>query len=396
MKHRIVVLGSGYAGATTAGILAHRLHPDDFEITVVNAAPVFVQRMRLHQLAVGREVKAPELADVYAGTGVRLRLARVTAVHPGRNAVTVTDENGDDELAYDTLVYALGSTVADQGVPGVAEHAFHVTSRPAALRLKERLDGLSEGAEVVVVGEGLTGIETVTEFAEARPDLSLSLVAHREPGAWLSPGARRHLKGAFDRLGVTVHEHTDIERVEANRVIAADGTVFESDATVWTAGFTAHPIAAAAGLEVTESGRIAVDRQMRSLSHPNVYAVGDSVFVIGDNGRPMPMSCGSAGYTSMQAVSSIVGLLTGRKAETTKLSYIGNHISLGRKDAIFQLVDGDAQAKPRSLKGRTAARVKADILSMSLWAVHHPTFGIPKRRHRLATAAERAGEAIAA
>ncbi|MGH3311421.1 MAG: oxidoreductase, partial [Streptomyces sp.] len=54
MKHRIVVLGAGYAGAFAAGNLARRLSPADTEITVVNAVPDFVERMRLHQLAIGQ------------------------------------------------------------------------------------------------------------------------------------------------------------------------------------------------------------------------------------------------------------------------------------------------------------------------------------------------------
>ncbi len=91
MKHRIVVLGAGYAGAFTAGTLARRLSPADTEITVVNAVPDFVQRMRLHQLATGQEVAAPKLADVFAGTGVRLRVARVAAVDPERRTVAVAD-----------------------------------------------------------------------------------------------------------------------------------------------------------------------------------------------------------------------------------------------------------------------------------------------------------------
>lgn len=388
MKHRILVLGSGYAGATVAGILASRLHPDDVEVTVINAASTFVQRMRLHQLAVGQEVKAPELADVYAGTGVRLRLARVTAVDPERRTVTVADAAGGGELGYDTLVYTLGSHVADHGVSGVAEHAFHVTSRPAALRLRERLDGLAEGARVLVVGGGLTGIETATEFAESRPDLSVTLVVRGELGAWFAPGARRHLRRACDRLGITVVEHTTVEAVEAERVLCAGGMVLASDATVWTAGFTVDPIAAASGLEVTRDGQIVVDRTMRSVSHPDVYAAGDAVFAIGANGRPLPMSCASAGFTGKQAISAIMGRLTGRKMGTTKLSYTYNHISLGRSDGIIQLVDKAERARPRSLKGRSAARLKGGILRLSLWAAEHPTFGIPTRRHRLAVAPE--------
>ncbi|MER6032038.1 FAD-dependent oxidoreductase [Streptomyces sp. NPDC001851] len=389
MKHRIVVLGAGYAGSYVAGTLARRLSPADTEITVINAEPDFVQRLRLHQLAAGREIDAPQLADVFAGTGVRLRLARVTAVDPERQVVAVADADGGGELGYDTLVYALGSYGADHGIPGAAEHGFDVASRPSALRLRERLDSLcrqGESGRVLVVGDGLTGIETATEIAETRPGLSVALVARGELGASLSVGARSHLRQACDRLGITVLEHTEVEAVETARVLCADGTALASDATVWTAGFAVSPIAAAGGLEVTENGRIVVDRTMRSLSHPNVYAVGDSAYAIGDNGRPLPMSCASAGYTGMQATAAIVGRLTGRKIPNAKLEYLGNHISLGRRDGILQMVDGEGRAKPKYVGGWKAARIKAAILKVSLWTTSHPTFGLPKRKHRLAAA----------
>ncbi|MCG0064456.1 NAD(P)/FAD-dependent oxidoreductase [Streptomyces tricolor] len=384
MKHRIVVLGAGYAGAYAAGNLARRLSPADTEITVVNAEPDFVQRLRLHQLAAGRPIEAPRLADVFAGTAIRLRLARVTAVDPERRTVTVADAEGGGEIGYDTLLHALGSHVADGGVPGAAEHAFEVAGRPSALRLRERLDRLGEGARVLVVGDGLTGIETATEIAECRPGLSVTLVARGELGARLSAGARGHLRRACDRLGVTVLEHTCVQAVEAARVLCADGTALASDATVWTAGFAVGPIAAASGLEVTGDGRIVVDRTMRSVSHPEVYAAGDSAYALGDNGRPLPMSCASAGYTGRQATNAIVGRLTGRRIPTTRLEYVGNHISLGRRDGILQTVDDEGQAKPAYVGGRKAARIKAGILAMSLWATSHPTFGLPRRTHRLA------------
>ncbi|MGN9786814.1 NAD(P)/FAD-dependent oxidoreductase [Nonomuraea sp. ZG12] len=393
MKHRIVVLGAGYAGAYVAGNLARRLSPADTEITVVNAEPDFVERLRLHQLAAGQEIEAQKLADVFAGTGIRLRLARVTAVDPERQAVAVADADGGGELAYDTLVYALGSHGADRGVPGVAEHAFDIAARPSALRLRERLDSLDkrgEGGNVLVVGDGLTGIETATEIAESRPGLSVALVARGELGAQLAAGARSHLRQACDRLGVTVLEHTSIEAVEATRVLCADGTSLASDATVWTAGFAVNPIAAAGGLEVAENGQIIVDRTMRSVSHPNVYAAGDSAHAIGDNARPLPMSCASAGFTGGQAIHAIVGRLTGRKIANTKLVYSYNHISLGRRDGILQMVDDEGQAKPKYMGGRKVARIKSGILKTSLWATSHPTFGLPKRKLRLAAAPDAA------
>ncbi|EGE39738.1 FAD-dependent oxidoreductase [Streptomyces sp. SID4928] len=383
MKHRIVVLGAGYAGAFAAGNLARRLSPADTGITVVNAAPDFVERMRLHQLASGQELASRRLADVFAGTGVRLRVARVTGIDPGHRTVAVTGEDGSGELAYDTLLYALGSSVAHHGVPGAAEYAFDVAGRSSALRLRERLAGLGGGGTVVVVGEGLTGIETATEIAESRPGLSIALAARGELGAWLSPKARRHLRGAFDRLGVTVYEHTSVEAVEPTRVVTADGRSVPADVTVWSAGFAVHPMAAAAGLEVAGTGQIVVDRTMRSVSHPDVYAAGDCAYAIGENGRPLPMSCASAGLTNMRATAAIIARLTGREVPATGLKYFGNHISLGRRDAIFQMVDGDVRSKTWFLGGRTAARLKSGVLRSAGWGIAHPTFGLPKRRHRL-------------
>ncbi|WP_433725521.1 NAD(P)/FAD-dependent oxidoreductase [Nocardia sp. CA-129566] len=396
MQHRIVVLGAGYAGAFSAGYLARQLHRDDFEITVVNAEPDFVERLRLHQLAAGHDLRHRPLAEVFAGTGIRLRLAQVTNVDPEHRTVTVADGEGIDRLEYDTLLYALGSTAADHGVAGVDEHAFHVAGRPFALRLRARLDELGEKGKVLVVGGNLTAIETATEIAEARPGLRVSLATSGELGGWLGTKARRHLLRAFDRFGITVHEYTTIERVEEAAAVAADGTAFASDATVWTAGFAVHPIAAASGLEVVPNGQIMVDRQMRSVSHPDVYAAGDSAFVIGDNGRPMPMSCASAGYTGIQATAAIIGDLTGRKIKATALTYFGNHISLGRKDGIFQLVDDDAHSKSGALCGRSAARVKSAIVATSGWAVSRPTFGRPSHKYRSATTREHSPDMVGA
>jgi NADH dehydrogenase len=396
MPHRIVVLGAGYAGAFAAGSLARRLHSGDFEITVVNAEPDFVERLRLHQLAAGRALRPRPLTEVFAGTGIRLRVARVTAVDAGNRTVTVADGEGLDRIGYDTLLYALGSTAADHGVPGAAEHAFTVAARPSALRLRARLDELGEAGRVLVAGGNLTAIEAATEIAESRPGLRVALATSGELGGWLGTKARRHLLRAFDRFGITVHEHTTIERVEEAAAIAADGSVFAADATVWAAGFAVSPIAAAGGLEVVADGRITVDRQLRSVSHPEVYVAGDSAFVIGENGRPLPMSCASAGYTAMQATAAIIGDRTGRGVKTTGLSYFGNHISLGRADGIFQLVDGAARARSWALCGRPAAHVKSAIVAASGWTISRPTFGRPDHRYRLAASRVPSADVFAA
>jgi NADH dehydrogenase len=378
LQHRIVVLGAGYAGAHTAGRLARRLDPHDVRITVVNADPDFVERIRNHQLATGQQLRHRPLSEVFAGTGVVVRQARVSAVDVDGKTVQLADQ---EDLAYDTLVVALGSTVDEHGVPGVAEYAHHVAGRAAALRLQERLRGLAAGATVLVVGGGLTGIETATEIAESRPDLHVAIAG--SAGAWLSAKAREHLRGTFDRLGIVVHEHTEVVRVEDSGVVTGAGSRIPADVTVWTAGFATHPIAAATALEVAGDGRIVVDDTMRSVSHPDVYAVGDAGIAVGAGDKPLRMSCASGIPMAWRAADAIAARLTGREIPDRTIGYTIQCISLGRRDAIVQFVTPDDRVKPSVVTGRAGARVKEFICAGAGWSVAHPTVLLPTRRRRV-------------
>ncbi|MDQ0383060.1 NAD(P)/FAD-dependent oxidoreductase [Amycolatopsis thermophila] len=388
MKHRIVVLGAGYAGANAAARLAKRLHPADTEVTLVNADPEFVERVRMHQLATGQDLKPRPLADVFAGTGVQVRIAQVTAVDVERRTVAVVDADRPGEIAYDTLVYALGSTAADCGVPGVAENAHHLAGKHAALRLRARLADLAAGGTVLVVGGGLTSIEAATEIAEARPDLAVALAARGGAGDWLSEKAQRHLRTVFDRLGITLHEHTGIARVEPAGVVTADGRTLPAQVTVWAAGFTVHPIAAATTLRVSPTGQIVVDDTMRSVSHPDVYAVGDAALAPGASGAPLRMSCAAGVPMAHLAADAIAARLTGGRVPPNKIGYTAQCVSLGRRDAVVQWVTPDDEPKPSAVTGRTAARLKEMICRTAAWSISHPTSMLPTRRRRTVRADE--------
>ncbi|MGW2858540.1 NAD(P)/FAD-dependent oxidoreductase [Streptomyces sp. NPDC001205] len=386
MQHRIVVLGAGYTGAVAAGRLAKRLHREDVAITLVNPEPDFVERVRLHQLAAGQDLKARPFSEMFAGTGVKLKLAKVTAVDVDRRTVTVTsaDTLGPEELAYDTLVYALGSGWNEGGVPGAAEHAHEISSRPGALRLRERLAALESGRPVLVVGGGLTGLEAATEIAEARPDLDVSLAARGVLGDWLSEKGRAHVRKVVARLGITVHEGAAVDAVKADRVTTADGRTIPAEVTVWTTGFAVHPIAGATTLEVTDRGQIVVDATMRSVSHPDVYAVGDSAMAMGPEDKPLRMSCASGVPMAWQAADAIAARLTRAKVPDVSIRYFQQCVSLGRKEGLIQFVTADDRAVDRALTGRVAALYKELICKGAAWGVANPTVGMPARRRRVA------------
>ncbi|MEZ0092555.1 NAD(P)/FAD-dependent oxidoreductase [Streptacidiphilus sp. EB129] len=396
MEHRIIVLGAGYTGAVAAGRLARRLRRQDAAITLVNAEPDFVERVRMHQLAVGQDLKSRPFREMFAATGVDLRLAKVTGIDVDRRTVAVVDADGTAELEYDTLVYALGSGWNNQGVPGTAEHAHEIAGRPGALRLRERLARLDAGQPVLVVGGGLTGLEAATEIAEARPDLGVALAARGGLGDWLSPSARRHLRKVLGKLDVTVHEHAAVTGVQADHVATADGRTIPAAVTVWTTGFAVHSLTKDTALEITGTGQIVVDGTMRSVSHPDVYAVGDAAMVTGPGGMPLRMSCASGIPTAWQAADAIAARLTGGKIPNVPLRYFNQCISLGRKEGLIQYVTADDRAVRAALTGRIAAVYKELVCKAAAWGVANPMLGMPTRRRPVVREQDRQGSAVKA
>ncbi|GIG22705.1 oxidoreductase [Cellulomonas chitinilytica] len=308
----------------------------------------------------------------------RLRVGRVVSLDVDRKTVALAD---GDELPYDTLVYALGSARDDHGVPGVREHAEEVASRDGALRLRDRLRALAPGGRVVVVGGGLTGIEAATEIAESFPHLDVASAVRGGLGDWLSPAGRRHLRGTFERLGITVHERTAVVSVGATEVRTEAGTDLAADVTVWAGGFAVHPIAAATSLAVTDRGQILVDETMRSVSHPDVYAVGDAALAHGPVGNSLRMSCASGMPMAWQAADSLVARLTGGRLPHTPLGYVHQCISLGRRDGLIQLVTTDDRARSFAPGGRLAARYKELVCAGAAFMVAHPVPYPARRRH---------------
>lgn len=354
-SREIVVLGAGYTGLIAAARLARYTRGLNARLTLVNPSSRFIERLRMHQVAVGRELTDFRIPDLLAGTGVRFHRAAATALDTAARAVTLDDGT---VLRYDRLVYALGSTTDTGRVPGAAEHAWTLDDPRLARHFSRRLpDIAAAGGTVTVCGGGLTGIEAAAEIAEAHRGLIVRLVGAGEPGSMMGPKARAYLNGALDRLGVVRTVGVKVTEVLPDAVRLDTGDLVDSDLTLWTTGMRVSPLAAASGLATDPRGLIRVDPTLRSVSHPEIHAIGDAALVRQAWG-PLHGTCQSGVVTADYTAAAIARLLRGKPVRPLRFGYFHQPVSLGRKDAVIQFTRADDTPNRWYLRGRAAALYK--------------------------------------
>lgn len=357
-QHRIVILGAGYAGMLAAIRLAHRARRIDARITLVNPSARFTERLRMHQIAAGQTLAEHRIPDLLAGTGVAFVRAAATAIDPERRTVLL---DSGATLDYDTLVYALGSSTDTGRVPGADVHAGTLDSPRTAARFATRLrEVAAAGGTVTVCGGGLTGVEAAAEIAEAHPGLNVTLISLDEPGAMMGGRARAHLRRALDRLGVTVRVGVRITRVLPDAIELETGELVASDACLWTTGVTVSPLAGDGGIAVDERGLILVDATLRSVSHPDIHAIGDAAAIRLGWGQ-IHGTCQSGLPTAQYTADAVARLLRGRQVRPFRFGYVHQPVSLGRHDAVIQFTHADDTPRRACLTGRAAVLYKETV-----------------------------------
>ncbi|MEU0479913.1 FAD-dependent oxidoreductase [Streptosporangium sp. NPDC006013] len=368
--HRVLILGAGYAGMSAAIQLAARdKRRKDVQVTLVNAQERFTERLRLHMTATGQQLAEMSIPELLEGTRAEFVRGWVTAVDANAKTVCIDDNR---VLHYDTLVYGLGGMADTEAVPGVEEHAYTLNSAQDAELLADRLARLGRGT-VVVGGSGLTGIESAAEIAEQHPELNVVLLGRQEPGAAMNPKAKAYLQAALERLDIRVRSGIEVVKVLPDSVDLAGGESIAADVVLWTSGTRVSPLAAAAGLTVDERGRIVTDAALRSVSHPDVYAVGDAAAIHQGYGV-MHGTCQGGMPTGVHAAVSIVRALNGKQPKPFRFGYYHTPVSLGRHDAVVQFTHPDDSPRRVYLTGRMAARYK-ETVTASPW----PTYGRMKK-----------------
>lgn len=349
-QSRIVVIGAGYAGLLAAIRLAGKTRSSNVQITLVNGSDVFVERVRLHQFAASATFKQRRIIDILRGTRVNFQQGVVTGIDTTRREVTVKTPSSNLELGYDFMIYALGSTIERDSVPGLHEYAYTLTPNGprSAVALRESLPSLNEAhGRAVIVGAGATGVESAAEFAKSYPGLQVRLLTRGEFGQFLGKRVADYMRQSLTRLGVTIQDHTVVTEVSAEAVVTAGGARVPYDVCLWTGGFGVPTLAREAGLTVNELGQILVDPYMRSISHPEIYAVGDAAQPVEDPGVRMRMSAFTAVITGAHGADCLSNMLRGKAARPLSFAYVGQGIALGHHNAIgFNNYPNDEPNRP--------------------------------------------------
>jgi NADH dehydrogenase FAD-containing subunit len=361
---RIAIIGGGYAGITCALRLARKAR-GRADITLVNASDRFVERIRLHQQIAGARPPEHDLARLLRAPGVTLKVGQVTGIDVDAHTLAIDGE----PLDWERLVLATGSRTDVDAVPGVRAHALTLDGHDVA-RLAGRVPALAgAGGRLVVVGGGLTGVESAAELAAAFPGLRVTLVTHRGVGdGWSAPG-RAHLVRTLARLGVELREGVRVAAVSATR-LETDAGAIPFDLCLWAVGFVAGPLARAAGLAVNERGQVLVDPALRSISHPHVYAAGDAVMPVLPPGLPLPMGCKAAGPAGAHVADNLARALRAAPERAFDFATPFYCVSLGRRDALIQYTRPDGTLTGEVITGRRAAWFKELVCRSTVWALH--------------------------
>lgn len=137
-----------------------------------------------------------------------------------------------------------------------------------------------------------------------------------------------------------------------------------------TGGFGVSDLARQSGLRVNAVGQILTDRTLRSLSHPEIYAVGDAAMPADEPGAPVRMSVITSLFMGAHGADSLAARLTGGRPAALGISYIAAGISLGRRNGVVQFLDGNRDTPLRAiLTGRLAVRFREFFVGFALWAI---------------------------
>jgi NADH:ubiquinone reductase (H+-translocating) len=392
-KHRVVVLGGGFAGVYTARYLTQMLgRRRDVHVELLSEENYFVFQPLLPEVAAGgvnpNHVVNP-IRDIVPKA--QFRWCRVIEVDTERKVVLVAQGEGRElvEVQYDHLVFGLGKVSDFSSMPGVSEHSLAMKDLGDAFKLRNHVFQCLELADVednaddkkalltfVVAGGGFSGVETIGELSEmlhkcipafkniALKDVRLVLVHGRDkllpemtPDLGDAALAILRARGIEVMLNARVRAATRhgvyiVESSSAGGAVgpsaAAKEPMIETRTFICTVGNGANPVVRdsiqrggfqEASLSGRKLGVFAADLTLGCIDKPGYWAVGDCAGVPDPHGESL---CAATAQFAIRqgktCAHNILASIDGRPLKKFDFKALGMLASLGKRSAVADMM----------------------------------------------------------
>ncbi|HBT52130.1 MAG TPA: FAD-dependent oxidoreductase, partial [Erwinia persicina] len=298
------------------------------------------------------------------------------------------------ELAYDTLVMALGSTSNDFGTPGVKENCIFLDNPHQARRFHNEMLNLflkfsaseepQDKVNIAIVGGGATGVELSAELHNAVKQLhsygykgldsqalNVTLV---EAGERILPVLPPRISSAahseLTKLGVRVLTQTMVTSADKNGLNTKSGEFIDADLMVWAAGIKAPDFMKdLGGLETNRINQLVVEPTLQTTRDPNIYAIGDCASCALPSGGFVPPRAQSAHQMASRVLANILAEMKGQPQKPYIYKDHGSLVSLSRFSTVGSLM-GNLMRGSMMVEGRIARFVYISLYRMHQVALH--------------------------
>jgi NADH dehydrogenase len=367
-KKRVLILGAGAAGIATALELRNAAPGvPGLEVTLVDQRDYHCFLPFIWQVVSGSvepsHISFPlhTLLSKGGATGpVKFKQGRVQSIDVDRKIVSTDDE----ELGWDYLVVALGSTTNFFGIANAEENSLSLRSLKAAVNIHNHIldsyeAALREGDEqrrrelltFVVVGGGPTGVElvaTIQDFVRkvlirVYPSLisQTRVLLVEAQDALLSGLKTKVSKLAINRLwsrGIVVLLKARIAKVSPAGIQTVDGQTIPTRTVIWVAGVKPVPLVESLPFNKAKDGRIIVNQYLEVVESPGVYILGDCAYLLQEHGSvPYPATQQVAMRQGPACARNIIRTIRGQRQRPFRYKFKGQVVYVGRNLTVAQV-----------------------------------------------------------
>jgi NADH dehydrogenase FAD-containing subunit len=231
----VVILGAGYAGLMAALRLGRKRQ--ELRIALISASDRFLERVRLQESIVTEVVpRISSISAFLAGSNIEFICGRVTSLNADQRCIRIVSDAQEQEIMFDEAIYALGSRVDVDGVPGAAEHAYRLEAAegprsPSALRTRLR-DNADRPLRVITVGGAETAVEVAGEIKTAWPGTEMTMISSSRCGDFKGARVESAVRTELARLGVRMIDGETVAEVHAAEVVTDGGRCVPFDVCV--------------------------------------------------------------------------------------------------------------------------------------------------------------------